>query len=139
LSVGTQFVVHALGNVPRFVERRTVAPPVVRLLPAASFACTVITEVLVPFAVIDARLALIVDVTAEIVPGVTENVDVPGVSAIAEALIVTEPAVWPVTSSVATPPDAVALPRPVTEPGPALSANVTDVVLSVVIVFPAES
>src|SRR5207302_979524 len=41
-------------------------------------------------------------------------------------------AVWPVTVSEATPLDAVAVPSPVTEPAPAVWANVTTVELSLV-------
>src|SRR5207244_13138834 len=44
---------------------------------------------------------------------------------VAEAVIVIEPGAFPVIVSVATPADAVADPRPVTVPVPALLANVT--------------
>src|SRR5205085_2037307 len=65
-----------------------------------------------------------------VAPTVTENVDVSLVSPLFEAVIVTEPAVWPVTVSEATPDEAVALPSPVTEPAPAVCAKVTTVELS---------
>ena len=56
-------------SVPNVVDSVTVAPPVVRLFPFASFACTVIVVVLVPLAVIDDEAAVIVDVAALITPG----------------------------------------------------------------------
>src|SRR5205085_1123153 len=49
-----------------------------------------------------------------------------------EAVIVREPAVWPVTVSEATPEEAVALPSPVTDPAPAVCEKTTTVELSVV-------
>src|SRR5205823_6484868 len=63
-------------------------------------------------------------------PVVTENVELSEVRPLLEAVIVTEPAVCPVTVSEATPDDAVAVPSPVTEPAPALCAKVTTVELS---------
>ena len=55
------------------------------------------------------------------------------------AVIVIEPAVWPVTLLDAMPEPAVAAPRPVTVPAPAVLAKVTEVELSVVTTFPAAS
>src|SRR5207248_4010173 len=91
---------------------------------------TVIAEVLEPFAVIVPEPAEIVDVAVDADRAVTENVEVPEVRPLLEAVIVTEPAVCPVTVSEATPDDAVAVPSPVTEPAPALCAKVTTVELS---------
>lgn len=48
----------------------TVAPPLVRLLPKASFNWIVMTEVLVPFATIEDVEAVIVDVAVDAAPGV---------------------------------------------------------------------
>ena len=59
------------------------------------------------------------------------NVVVPLVSPPAEAVMVMEPRFAPVTESDATPAAAVAEPRPVTVPVPAVLAKVTEVVLSV--------
>ena len=70
---------------------------------------------------------------------------VPGVNAppepVAEAVIVIEPGTLPVTVSVATPLEAVADPRPITAPVPAVLENVTFRELSapVVIVLPLAS
>ncbi len=68
------------------------------------------------------------------VPGVTEKVEVSVVRPppCLAAWIVTEPAVWPVTVSEATPLDAVAVLSPVTAPAPAVCAKTTTVELSVV-------
>ena len=49
-----------------------------------------------------------------------------------EAVTVTAPTVWPVTVRVAMPLEAVAVPRPVTVPLPAVLAKVTTVLLSAV-------
>jgi hypothetical protein len=57
-------------NVPEVVDKVTTDPPVVRLFPLASLACTVIKEVLIPSATIEVGVALIVEVTALAVPGV---------------------------------------------------------------------
>ena len=70
MSVATQSVVHEDGNVPSVVDNLTVAPPVDTVLPFASSAWTVIVVVLDPFAVIEDGVAEIVDVDAEIGPGV---------------------------------------------------------------------
>ncbi len=59
---------------PDVVERATVVPPVVRLLLFASFSCTVIVDVLVPFAVIDVGDALICDVAVDAEPTVNVTV-----------------------------------------------------------------
>ena len=61
------------------------------------------------------------------------------VSDVAVAVIVIEPASAPVTVCEATPPDAVALPSPVSVPRPLVFANVTDVVLSLVTRLPPAS
>jgi hypothetical protein len=63
-------------------------------------------------------------------PTVTLNELVSEVSPDADAVIVTGPAVAPVTTFDATPPLAVAVPSPVTEPVPDVCANVTTVELS---------
>ena len=52
-------------RVPRVVETATVAPPLVRLLPPASFSWTVIVEVLEPLATIEVGDALSVDWLAD--------------------------------------------------------------------------
>ena len=139
LSVAAQLLVQADGNVPAVVESVTLEPPVVRLLPAASLACTVIVVVLDPSAVIEDGLPLIVEVAVEIGPGVTEKVDVAEVRPALEAVIVTEPAMLPVTVRDAMPEEAVALPSPVTEPAPAVWAKLTTVVLSPVSTLPPAS
>jgi hypothetical protein len=63
-------------------------------------------------------------------PGVTLNELVSDVSPDADAVIVTAPAVAPVTVFDAMPALAVAVPSPVTEPVPDVLANVTTVELS---------
>jgi hypothetical protein len=72
-------------KLPRVVESVTVAPPRVRLLPLASFACTVMVVVLVPLAVIVPDAAVMVVVAALAGPGINVTVSL---SAIAEALSV---------------------------------------------------
>ncbi len=57
-------------KVPKPVASVTVSPPVVRLLLLMSFNCTVIVEVLVPSAAIEAVAAVIRDVVASATPGV---------------------------------------------------------------------
>ena len=52
-------------KLPAVVARATAAPPLVRLFPPASLSCTVMVEVLVPFAVIEVGLALMVEVAGE--------------------------------------------------------------------------
>ena len=52
----------------------TVAPPLVKLLPLASFAVTVKTCVLLPFAVMLALVGVKVDCTASAAPAVILNV-----------------------------------------------------------------
>ena len=69
----------------------------------------------------------------------TEKVDVSLVRPVLEAVIVSAPAVWPVTVREATPELAVAVPRPVTVPVPAVLAKVTTVVLSPVSRLPFAS
>src|SRR2546426_724572 len=66
-------------------------------------------------------------------PTVTEKVELSPLRPVLETVIVTEPALWPVTVSEATPLEAVAVPSPVSEPAPAVCAKVTTVELSVVI------
>jgi len=81
----------------------------------------------------DATLAVFeVKTSLVAAPTVIEKVEVSLVRPLFEAVIVTEPAVWPVTVSDATPEEAVALPSPVTEPAPAVWAKVTTVELSLV-------
>src|SRR5207248_2470421 len=67
------------------------------------------------------------------------KVVVPEVSPLADAVIVIEPAVPPVTPSDAMPAAAVALPSPVTDPEPDVFANVTEVELSDVTTLSAAS
>jgi hypothetical protein len=64
------------------------------------------------------------------VPGVTVKVEASEVRPVAVAVMVTEPAVAPVTTFCAIPPLAVAVPSPVTVPLPLVFANVTTVELS---------
>ena len=64
---------------------------------------------------------------------------VPVVRPAAVASIETVPASAPVIVFVATPPDAVALPVPLTVPAPEAWAKATTVVLSEVTVLPAAS
>jgi hypothetical protein len=65
-------------------------------------------------------------------PGVTLTELVSDVRPEADAVIVTGPAVAPETVFDATPPEAVAVPSPVTEPAPDVCAKVTTVELSLV-------
>jgi hypothetical protein len=60
-------------------------------------------------------------------------------SEVAVAVIVIEPAAAPVMVLVATPPEAVAVPSPLTVPAPLVFPKVTDVVLSLVTRLPAPS
>ena len=108
--------------------------PVTRL-PAASRIWTVSMRVLPE---IRGTFAL-VKATWSAVPATTTNVVEPELSNVADALIVIEPASAPVTVCEAIPPDAVALPRPVTVPAPSVFANATTVVLSPVSRLPATS
>ena len=57
----------------------------------------------------------------------------------ADAVIVIEPARTPATLFEAKPPEAVAVPRPLTVPEPLVLANVTEVVLSLVTRLPPAS
>jgi hypothetical protein len=141
LSVAAQLDAHEDGKVPSVVDSVMLLPPVERLLPAASFACTVMLVVLEPSAVIDAGLAAIVDVAVEIGPTVTENVLVGVVSPppCFAAWIVTEPATFPATASDATPEAAVLVPSPVTDPAPAVCEKTTIVALSLVRMLPPAS
>ena len=72
-------------------------------------------------------------------PAATEKVDASLVRPAFEAVTVSEPTVWPVTEREATPPVAVAVPRPLTVPAPAVLAKATTVVLSAVSRLPAAS
>ncbi len=65
-----------VSSVPKVVERATVSPPVVRLLPLTSLSWTVMVEVDVPSAVIEAGAAVINEVAAEAAPGVKLTVTV---------------------------------------------------------------
>src|SRR5205823_3354041 len=82
---------------------------------------------------------LLVYVRWSVGPTVTEKLEVSLVRPVLEAVIVTAPTVWPVTVSEATPPEAVALPRPVTDPAPADLAKPTTVELSPVSRLPLAS
>ena len=57
-------------RLPLVVFSATVPPLVVRLFPLASLSCTVIVEVLEPFATIDVGAAVIWEVAVEAGPGV---------------------------------------------------------------------
>ncbi len=61
-------------TLPALAPMLTVPPELVRLLPFESFNCTVIADVLVPFAVIEVGFADTVDVDVDAGPGVTVNV-----------------------------------------------------------------
>jgi hypothetical protein len=65
-----------LPRVPAVVPSATVPPLAVRLLPFASFSCTVIVDVLVPFAVMDVGDAVIVDCARLAAPAVKVTVAV---------------------------------------------------------------
>src|SRR5437763_1943443 len=132
LSVAVQSVAHEDGNVPSVVVSLIVFPPAVRLLLFASLAWTVIVVVLEPLAVIEAGLPPIVEVAVEIVPAVMVKVLVGVVRPppCLAAWMVTEPAMLAVTVSEAMPEEAVALPRPVTDPAPADWVKTTTVELS---------
>ena len=111
-----------------------VLSPVSRL-PAASRTSTV--SVLVDP---DATLAVsLVNVRRSATPTVTEKLEPSLVSPVFDAVMVSAPAVWPVASSEAMPPEAVAVPRPLTVPAPAVLAKLTTVVLSPVSRLPAAS
>src|SRR5712692_2028348 len=69
----------------------------------------------------------------------TVNAVVSEVTEVADALIVIGPASAPVRVLEATPPEAVAVPRPVTVPAPLVFANVTTVELSLVTRLPRAS
>jgi hypothetical protein len=72
-------------SVPSVLLNVTVAPPEVKLFPLASFNCTVMVEVLVPFAVIEVGEAVMVEVVALAVPGTNVTVSL--------SVIVTPPTV----------------------------------------------
>ena len=133
-----------------------VALPVPLTVPAPAVLAKAMTVVLSEVTVLPAASA-IVAVRTRVAPDVRSAVEpvrtmsaagpwttvkapsVPVVRPVAVASIVTEPASWPVTVLVATPPAAVALPVPLTVPAPAALAKATTVVLSEVAVFPAAS
>ncbi len=72
-------------KVPKSVASMTVSPPVSRLLLLLSFSCTVMVEVDIPSAAIEAGAAVIRDVVASATPGVRVTV---AISVIATAFIV---------------------------------------------------
>jgi hypothetical protein len=98
---------------------------VTRLLPASR------TAIVSDFVAPDAT-PVVDDVNESFVaaPTVTVNELVSDARPEADAVIVTGPAVAPVTVLVATPPEAVAVPSPVTEPAPDVCPKVTTVELS---------
>jgi hypothetical protein len=114
----------------------------VTVFPAASVIVAVTTRV-VP----EARAPVAPDTTIlDAVPNVTVKLTrlelvAPGPLSVPLARRSTEPALLPVTVMVATPPDAVELPSPLTEPLPEGWLNVTLALLSApeVTVFPAAS
>jgi len=121
---------------PDVVERATVAPPLVKLFPFASFNCTVIVDVLEPFAVIDVGDALIVEVAVEAAP--TVNVTVAS-SAIALPFRVPVTVAVPATVDDVKVAEYVPLLLSVTEPSvPEVVASVT-VAPPVVRLFPFAS
>ena len=61
-------------RLPVVVARATAAPPLLRLFPLASLSCTVMDDVLLPFAAIDVGEAVIVEVDAEAAPAVKMTV-----------------------------------------------------------------
>jgi hypothetical protein len=101
----------------------------VRLLPYASFAWTVIVEVVVPFASIETGEAVIADCARLAMPAVPVDVNVTGdpVSVPLVAVIVFEPAIVPRVQlpTVAMPLAFVVADAPVTAPPPVATANVT--------------
>ena len=92
-------------KVPRVLARTTVPPEVVRLFPLASFNCTVIVEVLVPFAVIDEAEADIVDCESEADPATVVIVGVVPVRplSVAVTVVAVPDTVWVVSVTVAMP------------------------------------
>ena len=80
-----------------------------------------------------------VNTSAVAVPCTTEKVVASAVRSAAVAVIVIDPASWPVISRVATPSSVSAVVRPVTEPSPAFLANVTSRPLSSPTRLPAAS
>src|SRR5207253_1245268 len=81
----------------------------------------------------------VVNVRWPAAPTVTLNVVVSEVTDAALAVIVIAPARAPVTLVDATPPDATAVPRPLSVPAPLVFANVTTVALSPLTRLPAAS
>ena len=126
-------------TVPRpdvLAKATRVEPSEVTVFPAASWIVAVSSRV-AP----EARLA-VEPVSASCVAAPWTTVKAPRVPVVrpmAVASIVTEPARTPVTVLVAMPPEAVALPVPLTVPTPAALAKATAVELSEVTVLPAAS
>ena len=118
-----------------FVNVTAVVFSLVRRLPPASRISTVSVRVFPearsPVELVNARWSA--------APAITVKVVESDVSELAVAVIVIEPASPLVTVCEATPPDAVAVPSPVTVPAPPVFANVTAVVLSPVSRLPAAS
>lgn len=100
MSPAVQSVVQLEGSVPLVVESLIELPPLVRLLPFASLACTVTVVVLEPFAVIEVGLAAIVEVVGEIAPGA--NVTVP-------VAVSGEPPIFPLTVTACAVVDEVSV------------------------------
>jgi hypothetical protein len=107
-------------NVPRVADRVTAPPLEVRLLPLASFACTVIVEVAVPFAVTDVGLAVIVVVAADTGPAT---------NCTSSASVIGAPAIVPVMTAV--PADVLEVSVDVYVPLPLSVAGLTIVPLVV--------
>ena len=118
-----------LPNVPAVVWRTTVPPLAARLFVFASFNCTVIVDVLEPFAAIDVGDAVIVEVVRLAAPAVPVAVNVTGepVRLPDVAVNVFEPTVVPKVQlpTVAIPLASVVAVNSVPEPPPVATANVT--------------
>src|SRR5688572_13569104 len=81
----------------------------------------------------EALVGVNVDVAASTAPATIVKVELELVSPVLLAVRVIEPAVVAVTDRLAMPPEAVALPSPVSTPVPEVLAKVTTVELSLVI------
>jgi hypothetical protein len=130
-----------------FEDNITLSLEPVKLVSALLLASSAVIEMLNAVPAI-CGLLIVEKAKCVTVPGFTVKVmgfPVPAVNAppepVAAAVIVTDPARFPVTVSVATPATAVLDPNPVTLPAPAVCAKVTLKVLSVpvVTVFPPAS
>jgi hypothetical protein len=73
---------------PKVVERVTVVPPAIRLLPFASFACTVMADADTPLATIEVGVAEMVEVVTLACPGVSVTAG--------EVVVMATPLMWPV-------------------------------------------